>query len=332
MASTNPPRNGCAVLALGQAGTALGRRLAQSLPGDFFPCTGRLPEVMHTVWHGYREIVCVMAAGIVVRSIAPLLRDKQHDPAVVVCDVAGRFAVSLLSGHLGGANALAQRVALCTGGQAVLTTASDTLGRTALDLWCRDQGLVPASKSAFTRAMAQLVDQGRLTIWSRLPLPELPPDLCAVATADQADLVIDNQTTAPTGATLLHPKNLALGVGCNRGTSAAAIARAVEATCAQHALAQASIARLASIDLKADEPGLLEFARDRGLPLVFYNKDQLNEVEGVDASAVVERVTGARAVAEPAALLAAGPGATLLCPKMKWTDVTTALADRKSVV
>ena len=135
---------------------------------------------MARVWADYGEIVCIMAAGIVVRTVAPLLRDKYQDPAVVVCDERGRFAVSLLSGHLGGANDLARRVAELTGGQAVLTTASDVLGRTALDLWCRDLGLIPADKAALTRAMGLLVDRGGLTVWSRYPLPPLPADLTPV--------------------------------------------------------------------------------------------------------------------------------------------------------
>jgi len=316
-----------AVLGLSRGGCVLGRRLAESLGGDFFACRGRMAAVIAEVWANYREIICIMATGIVVRTIAPLLRDKYHDPAIVVCDEQGQFAISLLSGHLGGANALAQRVATVTGGQPVLTTASDVLGRTALDLWCRDLGLTPGDKAAFTQAMGRLVDQGTLTLWSRYPLPDLTPDLQRVAERATADLLIDSRAEGGGRAALLHPKALVIGIGCNRGTPAEAIARAVAATCDQHHLAPQAIARLASIDLKQDEAGLLAFVQQQDLPIDFYTKDQLNQVEGVGTSAAVQRATGAKGVAEPAALLSAGSGGTLLVAKMKWTDVTTAVAE-----
>jgi cobalt-precorrin 5A hydrolase len=316
-----------AVLALSKGGGVLGKRLAESMGGDFFACKGRLAPVMAEVWAGYREIVCIMATGIVVRTIAPLLQDKFRDPAIVVCDELGHFAVSLLSGHLGGANALAEQVAAGTGGQAVLTTASDVLGRTALDLWCRDRGLTPADKAAFTRTMGRLIDQGMLSVWSRYPLPELPPDLRLIADRAQADLVIDSRNEPAGRAVLLHPKALVIGIGCNRGTPAEAIGAAVKATCDEHTLAPQAIARLASIDLKQDEAGLLEYARQQGLIIDFFDKDALNRVKGIAASEAVQRATGAKGVAEPAALLSAGPSATLLVAKMKWTDATTAVAE-----
>ncbi len=316
-----------AVLALTRGGCILGQRLAESLQGDFFACKGRLAEVFAQVWREYREIVCIMATGIVVRTIAPLLQDKYRDPAIVVCDEQGRFAISLLSGHLGGANQLADLVATQIGGQAVLTTASDVLGMTALDLWCLDLGLAVADKAAFTRAMGRLVDRGGLKVWSTCALPPLPPDLHRVTDREEADLLITARTDETIGGALLHPKSLVIGIGCNRDTPAAHIARAVEQTCLQQHLAPGAITRLASIDLKKDEQGLLEYARQQGFTIDFFASEQLNQVEGVSCSPVVQRATGAKGVAEPAALLSAGAGSTLLVNKMKWTDVTTAVAE-----
>jgi Cobalamin biosynthesis protein CbiG len=317
-----------AVLALSSGACTLGRSVAEILGGDFFAARGCLKQVMAEVWASYREIVCIMAAGIVVRVIAPLLRDKTLDPAVVVCDEKGLFAVALLSGHFGGANELARRVAVVTSGQAVLTTASDVLGRTPLDLWCRGLGLEPADKAVFTRTMGSLVDRGMLTVWSRYPLPELPLDLCLHDDQSTADLIVDSRAVSSERAAVLYPKALVVGIGCNRGTSAAAIAAAVESTCSVHGLAPKAVARLASIDLKQDEAGLLAYARSCGLTIDFFGKDALNRVEGIVASATVQRVTGAKAVAEPAALLGAGPGGVLLAAKMKWTDVTVAVAEK----
>nr|WP_321466021.1 cobalamin biosynthesis protein [uncultured Desulfobulbus sp.] len=329
--STAEPGAACkprvAILALSQGGSKLGRRLADELQADFFACKGRLAQVMAEVWPGYSRIVCIMATGIVVRTIAPLLTDKYRDPAVVVCDELGRFVISLISGHLGGANVLAHEVAAVTGGQAVLTTASDVLGRTALDLWCRDHGLSPVDKAGFTRAMARLVDRGSLTLWSRFPLGPLPPDLLPVADRQTADLVIDYRIADDIRGTQVVPKALVVGIGCNRGTPAQTIAKAVQATCEQHQLHPKAIARLASIDLKQDEVGLLAYGAETGLDITFYSKDQLNGVAEVSTSEAVLRATGAKGVAEPAALLCAGVGARLLVPKMKWIDTTTAVAE-----
>ena len=317
----------CAVLALSQGGGDLGQRLAESLGGEFFACRGHLAETMAAVWSEYRAIVGIMATGIVVRTAAPLLRDKYQDPAVVVCDELGRFAISLLSGHLGGANELARRVAALTGGQAVLTTASDVLGRTALDLWCRDLGLIVADKTAFPRVMGRLVDSGVLTVWSRHPLPELPPDLRLAADRGAADLIIDCCAGAGECGVRLLPRSLSVGIGCNRGTPWEDIDRAVAETCRLHALDARSIARLASIELKRDEAGLLAYASRQALAIEFYDSDQLNLVEGVSTSAAVLKATGAKGVAEPAALLAAGAGSVLLVPKQKFADVTVAVAE-----
>lgn len=315
-----------AVLGLSRGGCTLGQRLAAELDGDFFACKGKVAAELTRVWPVYDALICIMATGIVVRTIAPLLADKYQDPAVVVCDELGHFAIPLISGHLGGANVLARRVAAITGGQAVLTTASDVLGRTALDLWCRDHGLTPAHKADFTRAMGKLVDQGSLSLWSRFPLPALPPDLVEAAERTQADLIIDIRRESGDHGTWLIPRMLVLGVGCNRGTSARAISEVVQATCAQENIAFQAISRLASIDLKKDEAGLLEFAAAHRLPLDFYSKDQLNQVKNTATSAAVLAATGAKGVAEPAALLSTGPQARLLVPKKKWTDVTTAIA------
>lgn len=322
----------CAIVAISAGACRLGQRLALEMGADFFSCKGeKTAEIFQQIWPRYRALICIMASGIVIRSIAPLLVSKYQDPAVLLCDEKGQYVVSLLSGHLGGANALARHIASLLGAQAVISTASDVLGRTALDLWCREQGLVPADIKKLTRAMAKLVDQGWLTIASDGPLPELPPDLRPVLASDHhtADLFVSIHTDSAEQAQkycLLHPKDLAIGIGCNRGTDASTIASAIHAACDQHHLAVQSIACLASIELKQDEAGLLDLAASWQLPLVFYSAKELNQVPDISASPVVFRHTGARAVAEPAALLAAGDQARLLVAKIKQDGVTIAIA------
>lgn len=316
-----------AILALTGGGLQLAEQLAAELVGStIFPCKGRVRKTVHQCWREFDGLVCIMATGIVVRTVASLLKDKHRDPAVVVCDEKGRFAVSLLSGHLGGGNALARQVAAILGGQAVITTASDVLGRTALDLWAHALDLQVADKRALTRIMGKLVNHGSVTLHSDYPLPELPDDITMQDDPEKADLVITCRTNLQTTGAILRPQALVAGIGCNRNTPAAEIDQALEEACLKNNLALESVRNLASIDLKKDEPGLLEFARQHGYRIDFYNRDQLNGVENVSTSAAVLKATGAKGVAEPAAVLASS-GGRLLVRKMKWTNVTVAIAE-----
>ncbi len=318
-----------------------GGRLAQKISSRLSEtstvteCREHLADIVTRAWERYDSLVFIMATGIVVRVIAPLLKDKHSDPAVVVCDERGNFAISLLSGHVGGANRLAEKIAAVTGGQPVITTASDVLGHTALDLWAEKLRLVVADPAAMNRAMGRLVNRGFVRLHSEVPLPELPPDIIRVEQRDKADIVISYRTLGEETDTghkgkrdtrcLLHPPVLSVGMGCNRGTSAQQIGQAMSDACLENGLALQSVARIATIDIKRDEAGLIEFARDSGLKLIFFTKEQLNSVENVSHSDAVMKATGAKGVSEPAAILASGNG-RLLVRKMKWKDVTTAIA------
>ncbi|MFZ5764478.1 MAG: cobalt-precorrin 5A hydrolase [Thermodesulfobacteriota bacterium] len=319
-----------AVCAVTKGGSQLARTLVGALAGaELLDCRAGIAVAVQRAWPVYDGFVCIMAAGIVVRTIAPLISDKRHDPAIVVCDERGRFAVSLLSGHVGGGNGLALRVAEITGGQAVITTASDVLGLTALDLWMRKTGLIAEQAADVTRLSAILVNRGRLRVFCDTVVPELPQDLLEVADAGEADCIVSNRTGwTRADALVLRPKNLVVGIGCNRGTAAADIGEALVATLEENQLSSFSLHSLATIDLKADEEGLLAAARGHGLPLVFFAKEELNRVEGVARSEAVFRATGAYAVAEPAALLAAGQGGRLIVPKRKYRDVTVAIVEK----
>jgi len=315
-----------AVLAITRGALTLGEQIAADLCADLFPCKGKLMNTVSQVWTEYDGLICIMASGIVVRAIAPLLEDKWKDPAVVVCDEGGQFALSLLAGHLGGANALAHKVAELIGATPVITTASDVRGRTALDLWARDLGLVISDKPHFTRKMGKLVDEGRLTLYSAYPLPQLPEDIIQTADQTAADLIITSRVLDSAHAVALHPRTLIFGIGCKRGVSAQVIESCVLKTCARHNLAFESIYGIASITLKQDEAGLLAFARQHHLDTHFYPGEALNAVPGIEGSPIVLKVTGAKAVAEPAAILAAG-AEKLLVDKIKYQGVTNAVAE-----
>ncbi|CAK8722488.1 Cobalt-precorrin 5A acetaldehyde-lyase [Candidatus Electronema halotolerans] len=324
-----PSHDKIALIALTKGGKELAEQLAARLPGSrLVSAQGGISRTLARAWQDCDALICIMATGIVVRAIAPLLGDKRTDPAVLVCDEQGRFAISLLSGHLGGGNALARQVAALLGAQAVITTASDVLGHTALDLWARDLSLAVADRHRLTRVMAKLVNSGSVSLCSDYPLLDaLPPDILPAEQAAQADLRITCRTVQAPGQALLHPKVLVAGVGCNRGTPAAEISEALRRACAENGLAMQSVRNLASIDLKEDEEGLLAAAAEQGWPIAFYSAEQLNQAEGAArSSAAVLRVTGAKSVAEPAAILSSG-GGRLLVRKRKSANVTVAIAE-----
>ncbi len=292
--------------------------------------------LVRDLWPAHDSFIFVMAAGIAVRTIAPLLRDKRIDPAVVVLDEKGRFAVSLLSGHLGGANRMAKEMAGFLGGEPVITTASDVNDVPSVDLWAQDHDLVIEDWDAVPRAAAKLLNEGRLDVFADIDI-SLPKEFTQVGDPSAADVVISNRTVylpskrgrADSSTPLvMRPKNLVAGIGCNSGTSAEEISDTVTRTFESRNLSLLSVRAIATLDRKGNEPGLMEFAKRIGLDITCYTPEEINSVKGVTKSDAALRATGARAVAEPAALLASGND-TLLVPKQKIGNVTIAVAELK---
>lgn len=314
------------ILAITEGGKKLAGKLAEKMPASLvLPQEGGVAHTLAEHWVKIDGFVCIMASGIVVRAIAPLLQGKEHDPCVVVMDEKGRHAVSLLSGHLGGGNDLAREVAALLGGEAVITTASDTLGLAPLDLWAREQGLSCEDKQGLTQASARLVNSGTLAVFSEMPIVSLPAGLVSVATPDLADVVVSHRLDNYGAALVFRPRNLVVGVGCNRGVLVAEIRQACDELFAQERLSQLSIRNLASIDLKQDETGLLACAEDLDVGIDFFSKEELNGVANITISEAALRNVGAIGVAEPAALLSAQSN-DLLVGKRKWRNVTMAVA------
>nr|MBF0222799.1 cobalt-precorrin 5A hydrolase [Desulfobulbaceae bacterium] len=315
------------VLAITNGGKNLSQRLCQQLPFTIVEIgTGGLKAAVRSIWNQYDGIIFIMATGIVVRTIAPLLRDKNTDPAIVVIDERGHFAISLLAGHIGGGNALAQETAEALQATAVITTASDVLGLTAIDLWARHNKLT-ASKKVLTQLSSLLVNNGKLFVASDFP-GELPPDFIPVLDrqAHTPELNIAHKKDAENANVLtLHPQTLVVGIGCNRNTPCSEIESAVKSTCEQNGLEFQAINCLASIDLKSDEVGLLEFANSYNIPIFFHSAKELNTIKNINPSKAVYAATGAYGVAEPAALLSA-QSTNLIVEKTKWKNVTVAIS------
>jgi cobalt-precorrin 5A hydrolase len=336
-----------AVYAVTERGARLGRHLADRLDATLFAPErlagavaarpyAALGELVAETFGRFTAHVFIGACGIAVRVIAPHLRDKTVDPAVVVVDDTGRFAVSLLSGHLGGANDLALAVAEAVGATPVVTTATDAAGAPAVEVLARDLGLALENPVAVRRVNAALAAgtpvsvfdplgaffptdpaKARCFTWMAAPVPAEP---------GQPLVVVDWRTGPETPDRLyLRPPMLALGIGCRRGVPAGDILELVDRVCRTAKASLRAIGVLASIEAKRDEPGLLAAAASLGVAARFFSVDQLAAVPVPHPSATVAKHMGVASVCEAAAILASGQG-RLLVPKTSTKLATAALA------
>jgi cobalt-precorrin 5A hydrolase len=344
-----------AIVAITPGGAALARRLHQELPHSMVFVPVRLAQagdqaihqplarVLPEIFTQARGLICIMAAGIVVRLLAPHLRHKAEDPAVVVMDEAGRFAVSLLSGHIGGANDLARQAAAAVGAQAVITTATDVNGLMAWDDIARREQLAIEPLSNIRRLNSLLLERQPIALVDRRQrinhyfLPQSGVTLVAnFAEAMQSRFAgrvfvthrVLGEGHHPESLLILRPRDLVVGIGCNRGTSAAEIAAMVRAEFAAAFLSTASIASIATIDDKQNEEGLLHFVAELGVPLQLFSAAELNDIDSPSApSPQALEAVGAKGVCEPAALAASG-ARTLLIKKKKRGNLTLAVAEK----
>jgi cobalt-precorrin 5A hydrolase len=335
-----------AITALTPGGLDLGRRLAGALgDAEALSIQGHARQALQDLFRAGRPLVCMMPLGVVVRILGPILADKQTEPPVVVVDEAGQFAISVLGSHAGGGNDLARRVAAVLGAVPVVTTASDVLGLPAVDLIGRRQGWRIENPDCLTAAAAAVVrgdpvgvyqDAGCRDWWQEFgPWPDhlrrldgwpAPGSLAAVLAI--SDRVLPLPPGEKTPVLLYRPPTLVLGAGCKRGVPVAEFEKLFEQLWAAHHLAPLSLAEVATVSLKADEPGLLEFAARRGVPLRAFSREELARVGPLPTpSERVREKIGIAGVAEPAALLAAKAD-RLLIPKVRGPRVTMAVARR----
>jgi len=348
-----------AIVAVTRNGVELGQRLTELFPGSHLylpakfaseqkasehPFQEPVKDVVKKIFSNYESLVLIMAVGIAVRLLAPELKGKDKDPGVVAVDEKGKFAVSLLSGHRGGANQLAGEITSVIGAQPVITTASEVGGTIAADLLGQEFGWEIENEANVTRASAAIVNGEKVGIyqdtgerdWWKGTLPESIRKFSSLEdlkrSAYPAALVITDRLLGQEYQALLdravvyRPKSLVVGIGCNRGVNCSKIEEAITQVLLEHGLSIKSIKNVATINLKRDEPGLLEFARKHDLPVKFFTREALSRVKFPSApSATTFKWVGTPAVCEPTALLSSG-STELVVPKVKLGDVTVAVA------
>lgn len=289
-------------------------------------------------------IIFVGATGIAVRAIAPFICGKSVDPAVLVIDEAGRYVISLLSGHLGGANALARTAASLIEAEPIITTATDAESAFAVDTFAKENGFLLTDLRKAKEVSAKVLRGEKLRIYSDIPMERLvqrparhEAELVSAQDIDRADIVISYRThilkpaekSSQAIGLRLIAKRVHVGLGARKGVTQAEVAAAV-ATCLEDAgIDPRAVVTLASIDLKKQEAGILAYSYESGVPFVTYTAEELRTVEGAFAgSSFVQSVTGVANVCERAAAYAAGRSghAEVLVHKTIHGNVTTAVA------
>lgn len=347
-----------AVIAVTENGARLALLIHEALSADLYVKAGRhalsgvdftayesLQALVDREFHRYDQLIFIMAAGIVVRVIAPHVVDKQSDPAVVVLDEKGRHAISLLSGHIGGANALASHISEVIGATAVITTATDINGRIAADLVAAKLGLRLSPIERLKYVNAEIAGGGTVDFFIDVALEDADfyqeklramgiaatrIDLARSRAFRGAAVCVTERARAGKGdhLLLLMPRKLAVGLGCRRGAGAEEIMEALHAACAMANKTCGDIARIASTVIKRDEPGLLAVANRLNVPITFYeNRDLQDAIERyhLAVSSFVLSKIGVGNVCEAAALLS-GQSKKLVVRKTKFPKVTVAIA------
>ncbi len=304
---------------------------------------------VRTEFHNYKAHVFIMAAGIVIRSICTLIKNKTIDPAIVVMDEMGKNIISLLSGHMGGANALTLQLADILNGHPVITTATDINNITAVDTIAMEIGAKVESREMIKTVSSAMLKNEPVAFISDTDLFNIyygkadyrpdhynhiidvnPNEYSAICIVSEKQFSIPPDVLKK--VLFIRPPNIVLGIGCNSSTGKDEIASTVERVLDQKAISPLSIADVATIDKKKDEPGLVAYCESINCELIYYSAEELNSVEYTGMSKPSEHVykyVGAYGVAEPAALLCAGKGSGLITNKIKSGNMTLAIARKK---
>ncbi|HLL36346.1 MAG TPA: precorrin-3B C(17)-methyltransferase [Streptomyces sp.] len=288
------------------AGAAARDRLAAAWPDRTRVYDGPVKDAVRRAFAECEQLVCFLATGAVVRLLAPLLDDKASDPGVVCVDEGGRYAVSLVGGHGGGANELARAVGSVLGAEPVVTTATDAVGIAGLDTL----GLpVEGEVAAVSRA---LLDGEPVALRAEVawPLPPLPVAEDGPYTVRVTDRLVEPAAREA----VLRPPTLVVGVGASKGAPVEEVLGLIEEALRDAGLSARSVAELATVDAKAEEPGIVAAAARLGVPLVTYAAEELAAVEVPNPSDAPLAAVGTPSVAEAAALVRGGE---LLVPKRK---------------
>ena len=316
---------------LTQQGEKLAKKLSDTLPGTIFG-KEEFKKNMVEAFQNFDGLVCIMAAGIVVRTLASCLVHKSKDPAVVVMDQKGQYAISLISGHLGGANELAGKLAEISGGEPVITTATDVEKRISFDVFAKKHHLAIENIDNLKYISNQVVEGRRVDVICEKDYDIFNKQICRVKEpGDYPLVVIDEKKKVESQSPdlYLRPKTIAVGVGCKRGMEAEPIKEALKTVLEEEEISPLCVKSIATIGLKADEPGIQELAEEYQVPLLIVEDEKIAELDfeklGITQSGFVKNTTGLPSVSTSCAYLTSETG-QIIRDKAKFKGITIALA------
>lgn len=331
-------------------------RMHQERPGLIFDKQS-YKDGVKKLWASGNTLVFVMAMGIVVRTIAPYIRSKTTDPAVIVIDQNGEYVISLLSGHLGGANEAARQIADMLHARPVITTATDVAEVTAFDVAAKENGLEIKYIENLKYISAAMVEYQPVRVISQWQIAGNVPanvtidtDIATHISTDVPAVIVGmpsfcrkiksqlKDADESTKMICLTAPVYVIGTGCKKNMDAKLYAEALGQFMTRYGISREDVRGLATIDLKKDEACIRSAAEDLDRSVLIYSKDELDQVDLKDASGqeikssdFVKQVTGVGSVSEACAYLASGCG-KILVPKTKYEGITFALAMEKKVV
>ena len=290
----------------------------------------KIDDALEMVWGRYDAIVAIIAIGALIRKLAPYLNSKSTDPAVVAVNLELNRVVPLLSGHLGGANELASTICeRVYGAINFITTATDQKGVIAFDNIAKKRGWKIANLKALARVSNALLNGKSINLFTPKSIFDtLTPSkgLELVDDIKRADVIIYPQKEVKEGIDeplVLIPK-IYLGIGCNRGTSSQKIALAVNEFANSCNFDIKDIASIASFEAKSDEAGLIEFAKELGVDIEFFDANEINSLKNIFSNSAAERFFNLKGVAEPSAILASRYKELLYPKRAYYKEITVA--------
>lgn len=279
-------------------------------------------------------LLFIGACGIAVRAVAPFLTDKLQDVPVLVMDEKGKYVIPILSGHMGGANGLANHIAEKSGAEAVITTATDINKKFAVDLFAKRNSLYIANKDGIVKVSSKALAGKEITMsietGHEITGGETGVQLVPYPPAGFVDVVVTSKDDVFDASILLKPREYAIGIGCKRGKNVKEIDTFISKTIKEMGISIMQIFALSSISQKRDEQGIVEWCRKEGIPFLTYTAEELKEVNGnFTESSFVKAQVGVDNVCERAAVKSCGENGKLLVPKIAENGMTIAVAKRE---
>lgn len=310
-------------------GEKIGSKIKEKINADIYvykrqDYEDNLKDFCKNVFSTFDGIIFISSTGIAVRLIAPFIKDKIHDPAVVVVDDLGRYSISLLSGHIGGANKLCTDIAKILNAEPIVTTASDARGIEAVDSFAKRNSLLIENMDDAKKLTAMMVDGRKICFVSEINSKIKYENLVEKDAEGYIYVTSKRNISCDKPACILRPKNLNIGIGCRRGRTLDEIECLVDKTFKQYNLDKRCIKSISTIDVKRDEKGILDLSHYYNCKLNIFSKEQVEEIQSqFKKSEFVKETIGVTSVAEPCAYLAGG---SIIVSRQALNGVTMAIS------